>query len=615
MLFRRRRRVRPGGGSAFRRWLHRPEVGDLAGAVGLYTIFALVVTWPLITCLDTALAGDARSDSWKHAWGFWWFADSFRETGNFFPTSTRWLGFPEGGSLYNIDPLNSILSLPLQPFFSLTTTFNLVVLANLVAGGTAAYILARRVTGDSVAALPCGVIYAFCPFVLSYSLASGVTETLSLLWLPLCVRLLLDLPARGWQAPALAGAAIGFTAVACWYYGIFALVWTAVWVAWWLVSSRLAPREPVDRPPPPLLRLGTSLLILVIAFANVALPVFIAFSMTLKNPDSLHPRYVSERRAASLPEYLGKRFHNAARLTDFIAVGKGSAVVTSETDRLVRSATVGFTVLVLALVGSLRAGPPTRSLWVVSAGLFAILAMGPYWALDHTSEQSFSNPVYQAFYLAFPAFTQIAIPFRFCVPLMLSIGVLASLGLQRVTAGWSERMRLLASLGVTVLILLEFVLVSPAPHPLPVASTEVPEAYRSLPQMQSARAVLDLPMDWYDEGKLLPGMYFFYQADIHRKPIPYRVSGIISESVAENALVGYVRVLSLGLPLEQRPSHEFLKEGASQLYQMGLDLVVLHRNLIQPRFRRAVDGELEATLGPPLRRTAEHAVYLLPAAP
>lgn len=580
----------------------------LAGALALYAGLAVIATWPLVTALPRVLAGDARADAWKHAWGFWWFAEGAR-AGTPFPVRVELLGYPGGGSLYNIDPLNSLLSIPLQLFVPLPVAFNVMLLLNLLAGATAAWALARRVSGSAACALVAGVIYAFNPFVLSYAVASGVTETTALVWMPLFLIALLRLPERGLLNAAAAGLLLGLTAFACWYYGIFALIWALLWGLWRVVSlwRESPPTERWARLRALALRVG----VVAIITADVAVPPLVAFSMSLHNPDSLHPADF-KRTPASASSYLDPS--NSVAVRDFVTPGKGAAVISHTSDRLARSAYLGFAVIALVAIAGLT--DLRARFWLVSAALFGVLSLGPALLLTRLAPAHGPNPLYAAFYAAFPGFTQIAIPYRFCVPLMLACGVLAALGLGSLTARLGSPSRkshaLVVTLAAAMVIAAEFLLVSPAPWPMPVAHLPPTEALADLPGDASHPGVLDLPVDWLsDDDKLLPGAYFYGQSHHHR-PIPYRVSGHMTRAVEDHLLVALVRTLTVpGLTLRSPPTRQVLADSAATLRAMGFGALVLHREYIRADLRDKVQSTLDTVLGAPVER-GDLRIYALP---
>ena len=48
------------------------QVGEGLAVVGLYTLLALIFTYPLVLNYSDYIVGHMESDVWKHLWGFWW---------------------------------------------------------------------------------------------------------------------------------------------------------------------------------------------------------------------------------------------------------------------------------------------------------------------------------------------------------------------------------------------------------------------------------------------------------------------------------------------------------------------------------------------------------------
>lgn len=630
----------------------------LSRVIAFYAALTVLITWPLLPEMASHLVGDARSDTWKHAWGYWWFWDAWRSQRILFPTRTTAIGYPNafnplGGSLYNIDPVGSLLSIPLQAVVGLPAAYNLVILANLTAGGTACWMLARRLCGDARAALVAGVVYAFCPFILSYALSSGVTETLNLLWMPLFLLLLLNLPRRGLRNAAMAGTAGGLTCLACWYYGYFIILWTLLWggwsalVLWWRRGFRAIFGT--------LRVLGPCLLVFCVIFVDVLTPPLVSFWMSLQNPDSQHPAYISARDPAHELDYLQGMEKNSVALDELFLPGRSHAVVSFILDRLVKSAYVGGSVWVLAILGlfgeyrtrrmagsgtlvggmsaarpppsgrDLQADPPvcpepqsrlvSPVFFCVSALFFAILALGPRIMLDRNRPALGSNLLYRGLYMLLPGFTQIAIPYRFCVPMMLSMGILASFGLAFLLRGRNPAQCTSIGGGVAILVVLEFLFFSPAPHPLPLAPVEISPVDRAIAGMSGFPAVLDLPADWITgrhlRDRLLPGTYFYDQS-VHGKAIPYRISGRMAPEVESNGIVATVRAWTNAMRLPHSPTLRDLEPAVMDLRRMGFGVVILHTAYVPVAVQAKVEGLLDRLLGAPFRSGTDRFYFLVP---
>lgn len=562
---------------------------EAAGALLLY----LVLAWALISPWGVpdrpTVPGDPRSDVWKHMWGMWWFWSSLA-SGQGFPTETSLLGFPGGGSLYNIDPLNSLLAVPLLWVMSLPTAFSILVVVQLALGAWGGWWLARRLTGDPAASLVAGLGFGFAPFLLCYGVSSGVTETVNLAWVALFLGLLLRLPEGGWKGAAATGAALAFVSFACWYYGMACVVMAGVG---FLVHSARAWARGRG---PQVLRAWAGYGLLGVVFLAAVAPPGVAFYMTLNDPDSQHPRYVAVRTAETRQQFLSDEFHNAARPLDFFRPGKGAAVVTNNTDRLIRSPYLGWTLLALALLAwRVRRARGLVALGWSVALLFAFLAMGPQIRLG---ESSLQNPVYLLGFRFVPGFSQVAIPIRFVLFSTLFLGLLAALGLSGLLEGRSPARRRVVVAGAVALMVLELALVSPVPFPIPVSHVPAPAFYRALAATPGNAAVLDLPLEVYERGPLLPGQYFVYQT-LHGRPIPYKVSGVIHQRVIDVPLVSYLRARGLGLRLEHDASPEMLREGAQALQALGVGFVSLHGDQLSPRLMEGLRQAMEQAVGPP----------------
>ena len=108
----------------------------------VYTLAALLLTWPLLRHFTTHVPGDGIDDP-SLAWNLWWLKtrlinqhklDIFHADWMFHPININ-LGF------YTLTPLNGLLSIPLQTAFSPIIANNLLVLSSFIIGGFGAYLL------------------------------------------------------------------------------------------------------------------------------------------------------------------------------------------------------------------------------------------------------------------------------------------------------------------------------------------------------------------------------------------------------------------------------------------------------------------------------------------
>ena len=204
-------------------------------AFGLFTVLAIVLTWPLVSHFTTHVTGDGIDDP-ALAWNLWWV--KVRLVDQLAPDifHAGWMFHPIAINLafYTLTPLNGLLSIPLQTGFSLVVANNLLLLSSFVLGAFGAYLLAldqlsagargegrdaeiitrsAKLTSKLsplaprpspftnwrfLAALAAGVIYGFASSKLFYA-SLGQFNIASSQWAPFCVLYLV----RMVQAPSL----------------------------------------------------------------------------------------------------------------------------------------------------------------------------------------------------------------------------------------------------------------------------------------------------------------------------------------------------------------------------------------------------------------------------
>jgi len=603
----------------------------------LYLVLVVVATWPVTQVFTERFAGDPYGDFWKHAWGHWWVRDSLVQ--GVLPLFCRLVNAPAGGYLFVADPFNCLAAGPLLVVLPLVTAYNLLVVSNLWAGCMAAWALARHVVGSAPAALVAGAAYGLSSYVLAYPVTSGVTETLNTAWMPLCILFMhRSVEGRRFRDLLLTAFFFFLTTFSCWYYGQFMVVYavfmlaargTRVFLAapgalrWRLrtwrqrevflqqVRSRLSKvlldvREPLFRIVAGL-ALGTCLVF----------PFALVFQLVVSDPANIvMPEKAPSRSLLRFRDFLGsdspwsvsargvRGFHNHTNLAGFFLPGKGNATVTVTIDRLTRVHYLGWVALGLAILawkrrGSLDEGDRSaQSYWLAACLFFLVLSLGPVITFSDFSSHGVFSPIYHVMYWLFPMFHKLAIPFRFLALSLLALGILAAQGLRMLL----ERFSRWEGLGLSVLVagacVLEVALISPAPWPLPTSSASVPAFYEMVASDPGDDGLIDYPFE-RPESLLLPGEFFYYQT-VHRRPIPYRTSGVLSPEVARNSFMEEVRNAQTGAEPSVLAGRR-LREGAVSLRAMGFRYLILHTNLLVGPSLEQIEEALIPILGEPAR--------------
>jgi len=473
-------------------------------------------------------------------------------------------------------------------------------------------LLAREVTGDSAASLVAGMIYGFSPYVLSFPVGSGVAETSFLFPLPLIVLFGLRTITRdSWANPALTAGLLLLQGLAAWSYGIYGALFL-FGVAISFVVTRVRGRDDslfgearLDRRL--FLRVGFFVAILLIA----ATPFFLQVQGTVSGDDAMYQRHLNIFPGPG-PKPTEEPALTSFAWVDFFTPGTAGRRADMYTDKLLYVAYMGFAALGLALAGWRRRGAAT---FAGLASLFFLFALGPlFFAGQARTFPAWTNPVYLVFYYAFPLFNAtIHSVDRFAVPFQLALGVAAAVGLARFMKHVPDRRQMWLGGAVAALILIETLLISPAPWPVPASPAKPDLVALELATAPRDGAVLDLPP--YHGGTGLFDGDIFFQQTVHGLPIPYNLEGV-SPTVYDNPFYAHVEAILLeGITSHgiRRPPPVPACEGVARLAGLGFSWVVLRPERLAPSARNRVVDLIESCLGEG-RKVGSSVLYALPAA-
>jgi len=560
----------------------RPHIVALGG----YVLLALLMTYPLVLSLTTAIPGDGF-DGWQNYWNLWWVKTALLDLQQS-PYFTHLLYYPTGYSLLfqTLNIFNALLTLPVQLTWGLTASYNFVVLFSFVVGGYGAYLLALHVVSDRkgahAAAFLAGVVFSFSPFHFAHLL--GHMQVFSLEWLPfyaLClVKSLSSERLRVFPHIVLPVVFLVLTALCDWYFVLYLLIFTALYLAYRTVVDRRTRMH--------LVKVGLILALTTVVLSPLLVPMVVEASR-----DSSHLLSTFEltvKLSADLLAFVTpNEFHPvwgdaAARLT--------GSYTSSTSERMVF---VGF--IPLALAGyAVWTRRREAAFWLISCLVFFVLALGPYL---HVRGQQLPVPLpYLGLYRFLPFFSIARSVSRFSVMVMLSLGCLAALGLQRVLASLPQRRVALAGLLTTALVAFEFL-----PIPYPLARVEMPSFYEALAEDTSEYVILELPMNWDRPAHLL------YQT-VHRRPI---IAGYVTRpnplSLVERVpVLQHFRFLGPDI-IAQDP-----REIAPEVFEyVGIRYAILHDYMLSPgREREATLALIDEVFGDqaPIYKDDQITVYL-----
>lgn len=484
-----------------------------------YLLLALITTYPLVTDLAGQLLGYPDVDIWNHVWGFWWFKHMLLEK-HAWPLTTELLGYPKVGRLYFIDPLNALLSVPLQTFLSLPLASNLVLLFELALAGVSAHLLAREAGARTGGALLAGTVVGLSP-LLRCEVHNGITEVYNLGWLGLALWGTLRLLHSGkLRDGLLTGILGGLAFVACWYYGLAAGLAAGMVV---LMTLLLPNRGQMSAWQQGRGRMLLALLLAGAAGMAIALPFMLAFRWTLTGPDAIifrqpdHNFFLARHNAMDLLSFfMPGHYHHPDLWRDF-------------NERFYHTTYLGWMGLVLAFIG-LKAAWGRR--FALLGALFGLLSLGPFLYVGGKFLSINNKVIPLPFSVLYQGFGMASITHssRLATVTLFAVALGAALGWDRLQDWLTTRRQSHGkpSTGLLVgtwsvvwsLMVAELMFASPAPFPLSLSDARYAQSSYVLAQDPVPGAVLDVPAKY--ENTMRPSR-FLYEQTLHQRPIPYLV--------------------------------------------------------------------------------------------
>jgi len=454
---------------------------------------------------------DLAGSGWQgHVWRYWWtrtLAQAWT-----IEHHLGWAGLPLaffiiGHHVGYGNPLDLWAMALLDPWFGLSASYNLVILLFLFLNGLAGMMLCRHLTGSRAGAMIGALILAVNPYVLQMAALGRLRETL-IAGIPLYILGLVRLregAGRIWVL--LTGLFLGLSLVTFWFYGIFCLFFTIVFIFWHLMIGEGGKREPPGRRNRISwsggfwIALGAALAIGVI----LALPGGIILTLTSSGVSGL-PETSWFTPFPPLENIISPDYHPPPQVQAPGSPGGGTFYNPRRTlsdshflDDLIncgRPWNISLFVLLLALVPAFfqlrRAG-----LWLLGFISFLVLGLGPYLKLTQKAGFALAPhgiPLpYKFLYQFLPFFSRLAHPNRADAVLYTCIAALAAINLVwlfrhfNLDAGQRNLLTaliIIACLGQLVLL---------GPFPLPTAEFAPAPFYRELAQAPPG-GIIELPL-------------------------------------------------------------------------------------------------------------------------
>ena len=480
----------------FRSLLRAPSsVKRGAAVVVFYLAVTVFFTWPLASDLSTRVI--AHFDPPFSAWRLARVVHNIGRGGPLFDGEIFW---PAQQTLAYSDavPVQAAFAWPLLAAgLTPLTVLNLLTLAGVAGSATAAYLLARRLTGSTAGAIIAGLVFAFAPYRRDHL---KHLELQWAMWTPLALwawhRALDGGRARD---GLLCAAFVLLQLLSSIYYGMFLAVAMAVICPLTLLRRRG--------------RLGRRALGGLIAGAVVVAVAAAAY----QRPYALARDLVGERDLDETARYSADVSSYLAATPDNLLYGALTEPLGANEKRLFP----GITPIALSIVALI---PPVQP---------AALIYGAVTAVAWDASLGTSGRIFPVLRAWLPPFRGVRAPARFATIVLLGMSVLTAIGLARITRMSSGRFVVLAA---AAMLILEY---STTPLSVQWIPRERPRLYTWVSE-QPRQVTLELPVPLSTELPLHDAFYMYAQT-WHWHPLANGYSGHHTQAYLDllDALVGF----------------------------------------------------------------------------
>lgn len=215
----------------------RSTILSYLGALGVYIVLALWITWPMPLQFATHYHTSGNNifyfptspDAPKNIWMLWWAGQALTAGSN--PLYTPLIYHPQGLALHlqTYDTVAGIMTLPANMLFGPVAAYNLSALLGFMLTGLFGFLLVRPFVQGFAPALLVGALLTATPYhVAKYD--AGQMNFVHMQWLVLFIAALIHMSiSRRWWGVPVAALAFLLLTFSDWYYTLVAVFFALVW--------------------------------------------------------------------------------------------------------------------------------------------------------------------------------------------------------------------------------------------------------------------------------------------------------------------------------------------------------------------------------------------------
>lgn len=520
----------------------------------------LFLLYPLWAAGTEFVLGFSDSDVYKHVWGHWWVRHMLFSRAEL-PFHQDLLFFPGGGSFFCLDTLHAILLAPIA-WIGLVPSYNIGILLQLMLFAVGVQKLSESIgIAQSRTWFPVG-LSLLSSWVFAFPIASGVSEHMGYCLSPWII-FFLDrcFKSNSNQNVILFSLLWLLQSFLCWSFSIMTGLIVIMGLGFWLCQR---PWQEGTEP----WRFSNGVLKRA-ALATVLLMGPIVLLYVLVYSISTGSDAVYQRSLSIFPNHLpwNNPQSNGFALSELLSpLKRGLRTVNTGVETLRYAGYPGVVLMGIALWAGWKGDFKIR-FCLASALSFAALSLGPVVRLLPTDIGGI-NLWYSLWYGIVPLFNVLEHNVdRFILPAYLFLVMGA--------AAFAQRLSHRYQLGLGVICLIEWLLLSPSPWPSPLApAREHPISVRIAES--GGGAVIDIPYTIPQSTQVIGDIFF--QQSIHQQPIPYRLEGVgpnmVYPTVRDNPFFERIHNLSQ----QQGTSQDAVCAGTQELATLGFRYIVLRQD-------------------------------------
>jgi hypothetical protein len=216
------------------RFIQRPAFLAFVYFIGM----SIVMTYPMIMKMRTEAIGAGGGDGTYFIWLVAWYQKALFQL-KISPFFAPYLNYPQGWNLASTDitPAMVALALPGSLLVSPTFGYNFAMLLSFILSGWGMYLWVKHLTGDSLAGLVAGTVFAFLPFRMAHFVV-GHLSLAGTQWFPFYFWGLFDLLKQekfSWKPVLMAGISAGLIGMTSPYYVYMTILISGVFLLGFII--------------------------------------------------------------------------------------------------------------------------------------------------------------------------------------------------------------------------------------------------------------------------------------------------------------------------------------------------------------------------------------------